>query len=606
MSSTNPGILQAAGINSGAGDQEPNDLQLGATGHPVLPTPAPTGAPVAPDAPNTQPDGNPLNDVSGLDGKSINFTPTHVQAAQGMMEALQKGDGGPADWAKSAVSGMISAIGNGNVGKVPAGAGWLYGATKAAGNAADAKNAKVSAAKDAEFKQQELDLQKQKATNEQGNFDKDYQLKVSENARQQAESYQRLAEHDYRMQQISDAHNRNNFDLMRDEVKFRQENLDRENALKEAGASILKIGGQDTPEFDDLGQAAQYAKQNHADVIASNNGHNTRYEMGADGKYRIYEVPDDGPKDYTYTDADGHQVKAHTTAAGLLALQDKVADIKYKNAQASKDYATASKDWSEYRDTETAKKARKELTDVNGDYSKLSPGAKDALTNDAQKSYGLAYDKLRAGQSEMMKDPGYSALPTDAQGNVDMNSTAYQSLATKYKLNEAEQDVNDSYDELRQLRHGYKAPGSADTTQPAPAQAAPPAAVAGFRSEQTAKADAAAQQATDAQKAIDEREADSPTTVRTSGRNAVSIPNPAFNEAEKYISEHKDLTGPERAQIRADFAKNNAKPQGNVPTPPQRGATINAAQFKQYLDANGGDLAKAKAAALSAGWQAPQ
>jgi hypothetical protein len=534
--------------------------------------------------------------------------PLHVQAAQGMMEALSKSNGAPGDWAKAAVSGVTAALASGNVGRVAPGQGWLHGVTQAAANAQDQRGAKESQARDQQFKQQELDLQKQKQTNEQGNFDKDYQLRVSENARQQAESYQRLAEHDYRMTQLTDAHNRNNFELMKDEVQFRQGNLDRENALKEAGATPLKINGQETPEFDDLGAAAKYAKDNSADVIAGQNGHNTRYEMGADGKYRIYEVPDTGVKEFTLVNADGTKQKVTATPQGFLAMQDKVADIKLKEAGASKDYAQASKDWDEYKDSNTAKAARKELNDNGGSYEKLSPGARDALTPEAQKGYLLALSKQNASLGAMKKDPAYAALVTDANGTVDENSTEYKDLEKKYHVDEANEDVADSYDELRQLRHGYHAPGSPEANPTPTAPAAAPVeqltpAQKQFQDDQTAQADAQKKQEQDSQRAHNERPAEQP--VISVGMGATSA-NPAFNDAEKYISAHKELTGPQRAEIRQQYAKTNQPANSKLPQPPQKGATINAQQFKPYLDAAGGDVGKAKQAALAAGWVAPQ
>jgi hypothetical protein len=596
--------------------QDPDaDLQASlAAGHPFVSSPVPYDPADAGAAPeiNTNPNAPAIPGVKS----EINVPPpVHVAAAQGMMEALQHGNpNDPTNWAKAAVSGVTGALAAGNVGKVAPGQGWLAGVEKASANMAEQKNAKVAQAKDQDIKQQELDLQKQKQANEQGNFDKDYQLRVSENARQQAESYQRLAEHDYRMAQLTDAHNRNNFELMKDEVQFRQANLDRENALKEAGATPLKINGQETPEFDDLGEAAEYAKKNSADVIAGQNGHNTRYEMGADGKYRIYEVPDTGVKDFTLVNADSSKQKVATTPQGFLAMQDKVADIKYKEAQASKDYAQASKDWDEYKDTETAKKARKELNDLGTDengqpqYNKLSPGARDALTGDAQKSYLLALSKQNTALATMKKDPAYNSLVTDANGNVDENSTEYKDLAKKYHVDEANEDVNDSYDELRQLRHGYHAPGSPEANPTPTAPAAAPQeqltpAQKQFQDDQQKAADAQKKQEQDAQKAHNERPAEQP--VISVGMGATSA-NPTFNDAEKYIAQHSELTGTQRAEIRQQFAKSNPPNRQELPAPPQKGAPINAQAFKRFLDANGGDVGKAKAAALAAGWGAPQ
>ena len=129
------------------------------------------------------------------------------------------------------------------------------------------------------------------------------------------------------------------------------------------------------------------------------------------------------------------------------------------------DCAEAAKDRDLAGQAETSKKARAELDKAGGDYSKLSPGAREALTLDSQKFYQLAFSAYRAAEADMRKDPDYASVPIDQKtGNVDKASKEYKDLATTYHVEDANEILGNASDQLRKLGHGYTPYGQ----QPSP------------------------------------------------------------------------------------------------------------------------------------------
>jgi hypothetical protein len=156
--------------------------------------------------------------------------------------------------------------------------------------------------------------------------------------------------------------------------------------LKEHGGSVLKINGAESPEFDHLGDAEVFAKKNF-DAVAHPNHATELVQDPATGKWQIYEKEYEPPKWVTIKDASGKDMRIFTDSTGALAAQKQVAETKHYLNVASKSSLELKRDLEAYKEEGTVKGARKELTKVGGDYTKLSPGSKSALLNDAQNQF---------------------------------------------------------------------------------------------------------------------------------------------------------------------------------------------------------------------------
>lgn len=434
-----------------------------------------TAAPIIP-APQTHalepaPEVNGQNDEQdALQGvvPSIN-----QKIAQNTVLAGHVNNGSPRDWAENAIAGVQSALaGFGAGGQIPKGSGGLYGVGAAARQAQERTDKIKSQKEEREFRQQELDLEKQRMVNEQNNSNRDYDLKLAENARQQAESVKRLALDDADLVRMNDEHSAANFQAMANHVKFMRDQVDYEESLKSAGAKPLKIAGKEVPGFDDLGKLEDFANSNQLAQSAHDNGYRTRPVYGADGKYHLYEVPDDAPEWHDVKGPDGKKTKIFTDSIGVLNYADKVAQTREANSRATLTYAEAQRQLNDLKDEGTIKKARADLSKVNGDYSKLPEGDKEALTGDAQKRYQLTFNAYQAAQNDLKKDADFANIPTDAKGNVDTNSAEYKALAEKYHLEDANEQLADAYDTLRKLGHGYQKPGASEAAASATTGAA--------------------------------------------------------------------------------------------------------------------------------------
>jgi hypothetical protein len=539
-------------------------LATGNTSVPIMPTRGDIGALAAP------PD---ISDpsASGADLSAANpnpVPPLTSQIAQSTQNALTKVQGKPGDWAKATLAGIQTALsGFGAAGQVPKGAGAAYGIGAAAREMEASSQKKQELADEKDFRNKQLGLEQQKVTNEQSNFDKDFQLKTAENARQQAESIKRMAVDDANLANMGDEHNLRNFELMKAHIDFANEEVEREDTLKRLGAKPLTIAGAETPSFNDLGDLENYATKNHLEDLHLN-GYRTRPVYGADRKYHLMEVPDDGVKEYKLKDATGTERTMFGTSTDILAQEEKIAQTKDANAKATLDYAQASKALSDFKEGETAKKARAELTKNGGDYSKLSPGAKDALLGDSERRFSLTMSAYQSAEKDMEKDTDYGMLPTDAKGNVDTNSPEYQALANKYHVSDANAALGDSYQELRQLGIGYKQYGG--TPPPATTQQASNLTPAqqGFQKDQSDQVAAKQKAEADKQKKYNEREAD-PISIPGMG------PNPNYDDAEKYLGEHPELSPAARGEVRDLYQKQK---NGGTQAPatagaPQKGTT---------------------------------
>ena len=396
--------------------------------------------------------------------------------AKHQIAAGQVNHGDSRDWAENAVAGVQAALaGFGAGGKVPEGAGALYGVGAAARQQQERQD-KLSERRERQAdRQQQLALETRRVDLEERGQNREYGLKLAENARQQAESVRQMAEHDARMTELGDLHNERSVRMMHDEVTFRESQLDREETLKAVGAKPMQIAGQDTPAFDDLGQLEQYATQNKLGDQAHLNGYRTRPVYGADGKYHLYELPDTGPEWHTVKDPGGKETKIFGDPLSVLNYQEKVAQIHNANADATLRYAEARKALDDYKNAGTVKAARKALDAAGGDPLKLSEGQREALRSDAGKEFKLSWDVYQAAQKDMRQDPDFFSVPTDAKGNPDRNSQEYKDLAAKYHVEEANDQLGDSFDMLRKLGHGYKPPGGGDEAKlPKPPKAGAP------------------------------------------------------------------------------------------------------------------------------------
>jgi hypothetical protein len=478
----------------------------------------------------------PQTGALGDDGAEALAQPTMGQTiAQNTIAAGQVNNGNPRAWAENAVAGVTAALaGFGAAGKVPPGAGALYG-VGAAARQMQAQRAEQQKEKTAESQRQEqIDLEKQKVQNEQGNFDKEYQLHLAENARQQAQSIKELALDDANLRRINDSNADDNFRRMKEHTEFLQSQLDLEDAIKRAGGKDFELAGKPAPTFDDLGQMEQWAKDNKVAENMHSYGYRPRPYLGADGKYRIAEIPDDGVKEVTLKDADGKTFTTHLDALGVINYQLHVAQVREANARAQREQM----DTKQLREAQklegTGKLARKHLDDVGGDYTKLSPGDREALQSDAVKRYQIDSTVYERAQNDFKKALDSGAIPLDKDGNPDANSQEYKDL--NGFVEEARGQLHDTLTTLRQLGHGYQ-PYGQQTPAPAPAAAA--------------------------------------ATVQ-----------------------------PESKNLPAEIT--TARGRLPMPKPPAPGTAITAQSFKPFLQAAGGDVEKAKEAAIAAGWGPPQ
>ena len=412
-----------------------------------------------------------------------------VTIARHQIAAGQVNNGDSRDWAENAVAGVQAALaGFGAAGEVPRGAGALYGVGAAARQMQQRSDAQAKQKNEEADRKQQLQLEQRRVSDEETNQNRDYQLRLAENARQQAQSVRELSEHDARMRQLDDDHNERNIRMMHDEVTFRQQQLEKQDTLDAVGAKPMQVAGKESPGFKDLGEAEQYATTNKLAEQAHLNGYRSRIVLGGDGEYHIYEMPDSGPDWHTVKGVDGKPTKIFGDPLSVVNYQEKVAQAREADARANLTYDAAKKQQDDFKEEGTAKAARAALSKVDGDVSKLSAGEREALMGDAQKRYDLSFNVAATARRDMMKDEDYLNLK-DAQGHVDTGSKAYQEVAAKYHVDEADQQLMDSYHTLRKLGVGYNKPGANPPAAAAPAAAPTGQQAADFLKNQPKKGD---------------------------------------------------------------------------------------------------------------------
>jgi hypothetical protein len=99
------------------------------------------------------------------------------------------------------------------------------------------------------------------------------------------------------------------------------------------------------------------------------------------------ETPYEPPKWHDFKDAAGKDQRVFTDTMGALAAEKEVAQTKHYLNVAGKSSLELKEELEGYKEQGTVKGARKELTSVGGDYTKLSPGSKSALLGDAQNQF---------------------------------------------------------------------------------------------------------------------------------------------------------------------------------------------------------------------------
>jgi len=365
------------------------------------------------------------------------------QIARNTIQAGLQNNGSPEDWAQNTVAGVTAALaGFGAAGKVPPGAGALYGVGAAARQGQerqDQLNKEKLAQKNTEItqnqRQQELNNEKQRTENQVTQFDKDLQLRTAENARQQAESIKQLALDDANLQRINDSNSDENFRRMKEHTEFINSQLDLEDAIKRAGGKDFGIGGKPAPVFDDLGQMEQWANTNNIAQDMHTYGYRPRPYLGSDGKYHIAEIPDDGVKEVKLKDADGHEFTTHLDALGVINYQQKVAEVRRSNAETTRDQMQTG----ELRD-----KAKEEKDAWKKDQSD---------ENRLRQLYGTDSTVYDRALGELKKGVDSGAFG-DGEAGFDPNNADYKKA--KQFADDARDELQDTLVELRKKGHGYQ------------------------------------------------------------------------------------------------------------------------------------------------------
>jgi hypothetical protein len=372
----------------------------GANNGPTPPNSSPNEIPEAPILSDNTPPAN----VGGLAGAATQPAapvqpaapppvPLHSKIAEGIIHAFAGTNGTAGDALRSAVSGglagLAAAASTPSKPGAPALGGFGIGANagmKTTEEFQKHREALAQQAQENKDKQAQIDLAKQRESREGTQFDKDYQLRKQENARQQAESVIRGKEFEQRSVLVDQQIAAGKYDAVKrqaDDLRFYS---DRMSALRKTGGQQLRINGALSPSFDHLGDAKAFAQKNFSEVAHPD--HATELIQNPDsGKWEIWEKKYEPYKDYEITDASGKKLHIFTDSTGSLAAQKQVAETKHYLNVAAKSSLDLKKDLEEFKEEGTVKGARKELNKVGGDISKLSPGSKSALTEVARNRF---------------------------------------------------------------------------------------------------------------------------------------------------------------------------------------------------------------------------
>ena len=393
------------------------------------------------------------------------------QIAQNVIQAGIQNNGSPRDWAENTVASVTAALaGFGAAGKVPPGAGALYGVGAAArqGQARQDELNKEKAAQHNEQiaqqqRQETINLEKQRQSTEESQWGKDYQIRLAENARQQANQIKEFAVDDANLQRLTDEHNEANQKALYDHAAFMEKQLEYTATAHRNGWKLM----EGAPTFNDLGQAEKWAEQ--ADLASNMHvaGYVHRPLLNPDMTINIGLQPDDGVKEVTLPKMDLSKgtFTTHLDDLGVANYMDNYSKLKKAsaetreaNARADELEAEASKFRNLSKGDDTLKGARQafdktvDLAHPNGDFNSLPPGQKEILAENARKQYQVTYAATQRAKDEfkkMVSQAGVDGgLPIDEKtGEVDTNSNEYKDAKSQLDrlteaLNEAQDDMN--------------------------------------------------------------------------------------------------------------------------------------------------------------------
>lgn len=338
--------------------------------------------------------------------------------AQSTIAAGQVNHGDAQDWAENAVSGVQAALaGFGAAGKVPPGAGALYGVGAAArqGQARADEQQKVKTEQNQ--RQQQIDIEKGRASEEKTEFDKDYQLKLAESARQQALQVKAFAMDDANLkfaqsrdarevQQASDAH-----------MEFVQKQSDYLWQLQQAQGHPATAGGAESPEFDHYGDAAAWSHANGLNGD-SHGGFIYRPVLLPNGKSQVWEVPDKRADWTKLKDANGKTYSGFVDPLGAMATEHQMAETRQLNAKSNLDEADAEAKRALLKDDETIKGARLALDKATApdgtiDRNRMQPGQIEQVRKAYLEQWRTADAVVAANERQLKTDDGYFDAQTD-------------------------------------------------------------------------------------------------------------------------------------------------------------------------------------------------
>ena len=402
------------------------------------------------------------------------------QIAQNVISAGIQNNGSPRDWAENTVASVTAALaGFGAAGKVPAGAGALYGVGAAARQSQarqdeqrklqmEQQNVKVQQ----QQKQEEINNEQQRTKDQETQWGKDYQIRLAENARQQANQIKEFALDDANLQHLTDEHNEANQKALYEHAAFMETQLEKTALAHRNGWKLM----ESAPTFTDLGQAEKWADQ--AD-LASNmhvTGYVHRPLLNPDMTISIGLQPDDGVKEVTLPKMDGKgNFTTHLDDLGVgnyldnyQKIKKATAETREANARADELEAEATKFRTLSKGDDTLKGARQafdktvDLAHPQGDFNALNPGQKEVLAENARKQYQLTYAATQRAKSEFQKMVSMAGveggLPIDEKtGEVDTNSNEYKDAKSQLdRLNEALGEAQNDMNRFTTLGHQVK------------------------------------------------------------------------------------------------------------------------------------------------------
>jgi hypothetical protein len=379
---------------------------------PIIPPPQPTPAPTAPDMPTMgSAPGDGLGAAAGAQPiKPAEQAPLHSKIAEGIIHAFSGTDGSAGSALRSALAGGLAGLAAAAKTPLKPGAPMLggLGVGAEAGFNQTQKNTAIKneyAQQQLENsqKQQKMDLEKQKEARETSTGDRDYDMRLREDGRQQAESLRKGVDFEKNSTLQDQAIRRGDYSYTKQMADDLQTYTTDWNDLTAHGGKILKVNGADSPEFDHLGDAQAFALKNFDNVAHPDM--KTRLMRNPEShKWAIMETPYEPPKWHDFKDAAGKDQRVFTDTMGALAAEKEVAQTKHYLNVAGKSSLELKEDLERYKEEGTVKGARKELTTVGGDFTKLSPGSKSALLGDAQNQFtkvNTLLERIESKQSEL-------------------------------------------------------------------------------------------------------------------------------------------------------------------------------------------------------------